>query len=153
MNNACVVIGTRVDPRTNYLVVAGCVAGNAYVHDADSGALVMEYQLTSGDSLINDLTIPRDADAATAIPLSGDFENGDAPCRAANGIVATPDGKTLIIGRADEISVDVPQDGFLDGVASGVIFGYSLYVNNARYSQYPREPTTRFWITKLQRRP
>jgi hypothetical protein len=44
----------------------------------------------------------------------------------------------------------------LDGVASGAIFGDSLYVNNARYASIPvflipaNEP---FWITKLRIRP
>jgi outer membrane protein assembly factor BamB len=45
VQNACVVLGMRVDPRTNYLFVAGCTAGNAYGYDADSGALIMTYQL------------------------------------------------------------------------------------------------------------
>ena len=233
----CRLLGMRVDPRTNYLFGAGCYRGNAFVYDADNGALIAEYQLdSSGSSVINDLAITNDAvyftdfnqpflyrlplsrngglpaaDAATAIPLTGDFGVG-----VANGIVATPDGKTLIVndsfrskifrvdpatGIANEIVVEPALDGFLDGmilqgktlyivtpydfvpdpvdriqvlqlsddllsakrvktitnadfdgVASGAIFGDSLYVNNARYFDFP-EPTTTYWFTKVTIRP
>jgi hypothetical protein len=40
----------------------------------------------------------------------------------------------------------------LDGVASGAIFGSSLYVNNARYATFP-EADTPYWLTKLRIRP
>ena len=43
----CQKLGMRVDDRTNYLFVAGCIYGNAFVFDADTGALVMEYQLNN----------------------------------------------------------------------------------------------------------
>ena len=239
----CYKLGMRVDPRSNYLFVAGCINGDAYVFDADSGEEVMKYQLDdSGLSVINDIAITRDAvyftdfgqpfiyrlplskngripgeeDAASAIPLTGDFETGDNLIGAfANGIVATSDGKTLIIGNsgsskifkvdptsghAKEIIVDPPLSGLLegsfldgivmrdgvlfilspgetaegdmvqvvlldddmltgtrvgaiidpdmDGVASGAMHGDSLYVNNARYSDFPGLPTE-YWITKL----
>jgi len=239
----CYKLGMRVDPRSNYLFVAGCINGDAYVFDADSGEQVMKYQLDdSGFSVINDIAITKDAvyftdfgqpfiyrlplsrngkipgavDAALAIPLTGDFENGDNLIGAfANGIVATSDGKTLIIGNsgsskifkvdpttghADEIIVDPPLLGLLegsfldgivmhddvlfilspgetaegdmvqvvlldddmltgtrvgaiidsdmDGVASGAMHGDSLYVNNARYSDFPGLPTE-YWVTKL----
>ena len=238
----CFLLGMRVDPRTNYLFGAGCFYGNAFVYDADTGALIMEYQLdSSGASVINDLAITKDAvyftdfnqpflyklplakngglpaaDAAIAIPLTGDFPTtNDFGEGTSNGIVATPDGKTLIIGSsftaklykvdpetgdAKEIIVDQPLDGFLDGiamqghtlyimtpydpdpvdriqvvelgkdylsgtlvktitdpanldgVASGAIFGSSLYVNNARYTDFPM-PDTEYWVTKLKIRP
>jgi hypothetical protein len=241
-NGTCHILGMRFDPRTNYLFVAGCDSGSAYVFDADSGALIMAYQLsTSGMSIINDLAvtrdavyftdsaqpfiyrlplsdngqIPLDAGAASAIPLPDVFAiDPDDFCCGANGIVATPDGRTLIVGHSllaqlyrvdpstgdvEEIYVDGPLDGFLDGiamkghtlyimtpsgpapesriqvveldkdmlsgkltktvtdpdlddVASGAIFGNSLYVNNARYSQYPGGDTE-YWITKLKLRP
>jgi glutamine cyclotransferase len=239
----CNKLGMRVDPRSNYLFVAGCINGDAYVFDADSGEEIMKYQLDgSGFSVINDIAITRDAvyftdfgqpfiyrlpltkngripateDAATAIPLTGDFELGDNLIGAfANGIVATPDGKTLIIGHsgsskifkvnpttgdAKEILVDPPLLGLLDGsfldgivmhegllyilspgetaegdlvqvvlldddmltgsllgtitdpdmdgVASGAMHGDSLYVNNARYGEFPGLPTE-YWVTKL----
>jgi hypothetical protein len=234
----CFKLGMRVDPRSNYLFVAGCINGDAYVYDADTGEEIMKYQFTPQyESVINDLAITREAvyftdfaepfiyrlplskngripsgeDAATAIPLTGDFVPGGGA--AANGIVATPDGKTLIIGHsglgkifrvdpstghADEISVTPPLTGFLDGivmhddvlfiltpddsgtyppvdriqvvtldedmlngklvgvitdpdmdgVASGAMHGDSLYVNNARYFDFPGLPTE-YWITKL----
>jgi sugar lactone lactonase YvrE len=239
----CLTLGMRVDRRTNYLFVAGCFHGNAYVFDADTGELIMEYQFTLPEgSVVNDLAITKDAvyftdshqpflyrlplskngeiptdpNAATAIPLTGDFVIGDefydGFCCAANGIVATPNGKTLIVGNssnsqilrvdpttghADQIIVDTPLSGFLDGivlrnktlyiltpydptpedmiqvvlldedmltgqllgtitdpdldgVASGAIFGNSLYVNAARYNSSDfLTPDTPFWITKL----
>ena len=238
----CYKLGMRVDRRSNYLFVAGCINGDAYVFDADTGVPIMEYQLDdSGVSVINDIAITRDAvyftdfgqpfiyrlplskngripsgeNAATAIPLTGDFGVGDNDFGAfANGIVATPNGRTLIIGNsgtskifrvdpttgyADEIIVDPPLIGFpegfldgivlydgvlfilspgetaagdlvqvvvladdmltgtllgtisdpgMDGVASGAMHGDSLYVNNARYWDFPGPPTE-YWITKL----
>lgn len=222
------------------------INGDAYVFDADTGAAVMKYQLAPQyESAINDIAITRNAvyftdyaqprlfslplsangripaaaDAATAIPLTGDFETGDMIWPVyANGIAATPDGETLIVansgtskifrvdpatGHADEIIVDPPlmglaEGGFidaiilrdgvlflltsdvtgtyppieriqvvvldddllggtlvgsitdpdLDGVASGAFHGDSLYVNNARYFDYPG-PSTEYWITRL----
>ena len=242
VNGTCHVLGMRVDPRTNYLFVAGCDSGLGYVFDADNGHLIMEYQLGQpGVSIINDLTItkdavyftnsaqpfiyrlplskngdiPLDAGAATAIRLPDVFAIDPADfCCGANGIVATPDGKTLVVGHSllahiyrvdpgtgdvEEIYVDGPLDGFLDGiamqghtlyimtpsgpypasriqvvemdsgmlsgklartitdpdlddVASGAIFGNSLYVNNARYSEFPGGDT-QYWVTKLKLRP
>jgi hypothetical protein len=43
-------------------------------------------------------------------------------------------------------------DSDLDDVASGAIFGNSLYVNNARYAEFPGGDTE-YWITKLKLRP
>ena len=257
----CFKLGMRVDPRSNYLFVAGCQIGNVYVFDADSGDEMMQYQLTPPyESVINDIAITQDAayftdyinpaifrlplskngripgnaDAATPIPLTGDFEAGDNLLGVfGNGIVATPDGNTLIIGHsgssklfrvdpstghADEIIVDPPLEGLrvigvdengpildgtfldaivlrdgvlyvlgagwntadddmvqvvvladdmltginmgmitdstMDGLASGAFHGDSLYVNNARYFNFPGclpEPDgcTEYWITKL----
>lgn len=154
----CTKLGMRVDRRSNYLIVAGCEVGNALVYDADSGEEMGNYQLDdSGSSAINDLAItqdtvyftdfyqpflyslplskngrlPADSNAATAIPLTGDFEVCDNLGGIfANGIVATSDGKTLIVGHsgcskifkvdpgtghADEIIVDPPLLGLMEG--------------------------------------
>jgi len=236
----CYTLGMRVDTRSNNLFVAGCFHGTALVYDADTGDKLMTYQFTPQfESLINDLTITQDAvfftdfwapkiyrlplskngripnaeDAATAIPLSDEFSVGEnifGPIFA-NGIAATPDGDTLIVGnsgtskvfrvdpntgQADEIVIDPPLElGFLDGIvlredilyiltpfgpapvdmvhvvlldedmlngqllgtitdpdmdgiASGALFGDSLYVNNGRYNDWPL-PDTKYWITKL----
>jgi sugar lactone lactonase YvrE len=239
---ACSKLGMRVDPRTNYLFVAGCENGNALVFDADTGDLIMEYTLPlppgseGGYQIVNDLAITKDAvyftdshqpllyrlplskngglpaeDAATAIVLGGEFVNiaPEDGCCGANGIVATRNGKALIVGQsnftqlykvdsstgyADEIQVDPPLSGFLDGlvmhgrtlyimnpdmdavqvvkldkemltgeyvgvindssmsgVASGALFGKSLYVNNAHYDAEGDNYYSERWITKLNR--
>jgi len=159
INFDCYKLGMRVDKRSNYLFVAGCQIGNVYVFDADSGEEIMQYQLTPEyESVINDIAITQDAayftdyinpaifrlplskngripdnaDAATRIPLTGDFDTGENLLGVlGNGIVATPDGKTLIVGNsgssklfrvdpttghADEIIVDPPLEGLQVGV-------------------------------------
>jgi sugar lactone lactonase YvrE len=242
----CYKLGMRVDPRTNYLFVAGCDHGNAYVFDADNGALIAIYDMPlpadTGDDtwqIVNDLAITKDAvyftdshqpllyrlplsrngglpvsNAVTAIKLVGDFVNiaEEDFCCGANGIVASADGRTLVVGhsnftqlfrvdptsgQADEIAVVGPLTGFLDGlvlhndrtlyvltpgetgpegdrvqvvklakdlltgeflgtisdpentdgIASGALFGNSLYVNNGHYFSEGPE----VWITRLNR--
>ena len=238
----CYKLGMRVDRRSNYLFVAGCINGDAYVFDANTGDEIEHYQLgPDGEfSLPNDLAITKravyftdsylpliyrlplskngklpSADAVTAIQLPDEFILNPAsdPCCGGNGIVATPNGKSLIVGHsnlsrlyrvdpatgdADQIVVDPPLSGFLDGivmydgvlfimtpddsgtyppvdriqvvvlgedmltgtlvgsitdpdmdgVASGAMHGDSLYVNNARYFDFPAPPTE-YWITRL----
>lgn len=219
----CSKLGMRVDSRTNNLFVAGCVYENALVYDADTGELKETFQLgPEFESLVNDLAITKDAvyitdsflpviyrlplgrngalppnaDGVTTIDLPEEFiMDFSGYCCGGNGIVATPDGKTLIIGHSllsalyrvdpatgevDKIEVSPPLTGFLDGlvmhgrtlyvitpgdaaeddmvqvveldknllagaligkitdsnmsgIASGALFGKSLYVNNAHY--------------------
>lgn len=162
----CYKLGMRVDPRSNYLFVAGCLGGNAYVFDAETGEEIENYALAPPFStVINDLAITREAvyftdftqpflyrlplsrngrlpagSASTPIPLSGDFVTDDAACCAGNGIVATPNGDTLIVGNSnnaqiyrvdpatgdtDRIDVDPPLEGFIDGI---ILHERTLYI-------------------------
>jgi sugar lactone lactonase YvrE len=169
----CYKLGMRVDKRSNYLFAAGCQIGNVYVFDADSGDEMMQYQLTPPyESVINDIAITQDAayftdyinptifrlplskngripgnaDAAKAIPLTGDFETGENLLGVyGNGIVATPDGKTLIVGNsgssklfrvdpasghADEIIIEPPLEALqvvgVDGEGFPIVDGTFL---------------------------
>lgn len=162
----CYKLGMRVDPRSNFLFVAGCLGGNAYVFDAETGEEIENYALAPPFStVINDLAITREAvyftdftqpflyrlplsrngrlpagSASTPIPLSGDFVTDDAACCAGNGIVATPNGDTLIVGNSnnaqiyrvdpatgstDRIDVDPPLEGFIDGI---ILHERTLYI-------------------------
>ena len=114
-------IGMKYDERTGLLFVAGGPTGFAYVYDGETGENVAEIQLTTGDRFINDVVITKDAAYFTnsaqpviyrvalekngevpttpeveEIPLSGDYQFTEDAFNA-NGIAATPNGKTLII--------------------------------------------------------
>lgn len=115
--------GLKFDERTGLLFVAGAGTGHAYVYDTMTGATVADIQLTTGPSFINDVVITNDAayftnsfqpvlyrvplenngelpatPTAQAIPLGGDYQFVTTPgAFNANGIAATPNGKTLII--------------------------------------------------------
>ena len=56
-----VAVGLKVDQRGRYLFVAGGPTGQAYVFDADSGALVANYALTAPGTFVNDVIVTRDA--------------------------------------------------------------------------------------------
>jgi len=113
--------GLKYDPRTGLLFVAGAATGYAYVYDGQTGANVAEIQLTTLPSFINDVVVTNDAAYFTnsfqpelyrvplanngalppvptseAIPLGGDYQFTPGGFNA-NGIAATPNGKTLII--------------------------------------------------------
>jgi sugar lactone lactonase YvrE len=114
-----VAVGLSFDQRSNYIFAAGGGTGSAYVFDADSGATVATYRFTSGAAtFVNDTIVTRDAvyftdsqravlyrlplgpggslpDSFETIPLSGDWRQ--IVGFNANGIEATPDGKTLIV--------------------------------------------------------
>jgi sugar lactone lactonase YvrE len=112
-------IGLKYDERTGLLFVAGGPTGFAYIYNGQTGANFAEIQLTTLSSFINDVVITRDAAYFTnsfqpelyrvplanngeplqpseTIPLSGDYVFTSGAFNA-NGIAATPDGKTLII--------------------------------------------------------
>lgn len=145
------------------LYVAGGPTGKAFVYSARSGRLLAAHQLTTEtDTFVNDVAIARGAayftdsrqpalyrvragddgkhgahGAVTTIPLSGDIQYMAG--NNANGIEATPNGKTLVIvqtnagkvfrvdprsGRTREITLDEPVvngDGLL-------LDGRTLYV-------------------------
>lgn len=115
-------VGMDFDRRSNLLFVAGGPFGQAYVYDGNTGEEVAAYQLTDAPApFINDVVVTRSAVYLTdsfqpqlyrlplgpggalpdqsqveTIPLGGDFvfepDNFNT-----NGIVATPDGSTLIV--------------------------------------------------------
>ena len=116
-------VGLTLDPRTNYLFVAGGMMGEVRVYDAANGQLIQRYTVGAEGGFINDLAVLADGVYATdsfqpilyhipltakgqpvhdapdeQIDLSGDYAVGDGsyPFQA-NGIVATPDGQALII--------------------------------------------------------
>jgi len=114
-------IGLKYDDRTGLLFVAGGMTGYAYIYDGQTGANVAEIQLTTLPSFINDVVVTRDAAYFTnsfqaelyrvplanngalppeptseVIPLGGDYQFTPGGFNA-NGIDATPNGKTLII--------------------------------------------------------
>jgi sugar lactone lactonase YvrE len=114
-------VGLAFDRRSNYIFVAGGGTGDGYVYDADMGAAVATYPLAlDGPTFINDVVVTTDAayftdsnqpilyrvplgpggrlpasDAVEALPLGGEYRQ--VAGINANGIVATPDGGSLII--------------------------------------------------------
>lgn len=117
-------IGLKYDSRNGLLVVAGGQTGNAYIYDGQTGANVTEIQLSTLPSFINDVVLTKDVAYFTNsfqpalhrvslgsgqppaltvedIPLSGDYQFTPGAFNA-NGIAATPDGKTLIIVNSSE---------------------------------------------------
>lgn len=164
-------IGLKYDERTGLLFVAGGPTGYAYVYDGETGENVAEIQLTTGARFINDVVITRDAAYFTnslqpvlyrvpledngelpesptveEIPLSGDYVFTPNAFNA-NGIAASPNGKTLIIVNSVDgalYNVD-PETGEatridLGGAAvpngDGILLqGKTLYVVQNRLNQ------------------
>jgi sugar lactone lactonase YvrE len=118
-------IGLKYDPSTGLLFVAGGMTGEAFIYDAETGELVDEIQLSPLSSFINDVVVTRDAAYFTnsfqpeiyrvtferdgsafsfdteTIPLGGEYQFTPGGFNA-NGIAATPNGKTLIIVNSSE---------------------------------------------------
>jgi len=192
----CFKLGMRVDPRSNYLFVAGCANGNAYVFNADTGEELRNYDLAGFGQVINDLAITRDAvyftnftapflhrlplekngrlsrhEDALPIPLSGDFledgtftdeEGNVVENYKGNGIVATPNGKMLIVGNSgnsriyrvdpltghsDRIIVTPPLQGFIDGI---VLHQKKLFIMTP-YNPADPEDIDRIQVVELDR--
>ncbi len=124
------------------LYVAGGPTGKAFVYDARSGELLAEYQLTTGATFVNDVTVTRRGayftdsqnqqlyvldfrgrdrlprDAGT-LPLTGDLEYDDDPASfELNGIAAARGGRDLIAvqsGTGSLFRID-PRTGDTDGI-------------------------------------
>ena len=118
-------VGMSHDSRTGYLFVAGGLDGEGRVYDTRTGALVAAYPMMSGGQFgdfINDVVVTGNAayftnsfaaemyrvplgsagslvgTEAEAIPLSGDWLQVPGPfVFNANGIEASPNGKTLFV--------------------------------------------------------
>jgi len=163
-------VGLSFDQRTNYIFAAGGPDGSAYVFDADSGELVRTYTF-DGAGFVNDVIVTRqaayftdsfspvlyrvelgpggrllDQGAVETIPLIGEF--GFVPGEFnANGIEATPNGKSLIVvnstlgtlyrvdpdtGEATEI--DLGEESVTNG--DGILLqGKTLYVLRNQLNQ------------------
>src|SRR4029453_3748092 len=104
--------GIKHDPRSNLLFVARASSGMGTVYDAASGAVVSAYQFKTAPTFINDVVITRDAAyfTDTQAPFlyrvslgpagqpAGDFTAIALPSAfRTNGIVATPNGKSLFV--------------------------------------------------------
>jgi sugar lactone lactonase YvrE len=134
-------VGMAANLAHDLLFVAGGLTGQGYVYDTRSGATVATYQL--GDpaaTFVNDVTVTHDGawftDSLQArlyfVPVSGAGVPGPSRTLALsgpaadtsaefnlNGIAATPDGKTLIVGHSGNgqlYTVD-PATGASAGIA------------------------------------
>lgn len=116
-------VGMKYDPRTRLLYVAGGGNGQGYVYDTRTGATVATYQLApaGATSFVDDVALTgtgawftdanraelylvpldrhgRPAATSSSLPLSGPAADLSAAFNL-NGIVASPDGDTLIVGH------------------------------------------------------
>lgn len=170
--DGAVAVGLGFDARANALYVSGGPTGLARVYDAGSGALLAEYQLgTLGATFINDVVVTREAAyftdsfapvfyrvplgaggaslpaaAVETIPFSDNYPFDPGGFNS-NGIVATADGRWLIIansGAAMVYRVD-PESGNAVAIDLGgatlpnadglVLLGHTLYVVQNRSNQ------------------
>ncbi|MEU2265069.1 superoxide dismutase [Streptomyces olindensis] len=115
-------IGLKLDD-DGLLYVAGGAGGTARIVDARSGDLLTTYRLTRNAApFINDVVLHRDRawftdsrDAVLhgvprgregevrALPLTGEWVQAPAGTNSANGLVATPDGRGLIVVNAGQL--------------------------------------------------
>lgn len=134
-------LGMKVD-RRNRLFVAGGQNGNAFVYEARDGRELAEYQLVTGATFVNDVTVTHRAAyftdslnqqlyvldlgrggrlpaAARTLPLTGDLDYDDNPATfELNGIAATRDGKRLIAvqSHTGKLFVIDPRSGVTDEI-------------------------------------
>jgi sugar lactone lactonase YvrE len=136
-------IGLEYDRQNERLFVSGGGTGQAFVYDAETGAPIAHYLLTpAAPRFINDNVLTKDAvyftdsqrpwlyrlplgaggalpaaSAVQTIPLSGDYVHTPG-VNNLNGIVATPNGKTLIAVQSNTASllrID-PETGVADRI-------------------------------------
>ncbi len=123
-------VGLKIDDRGR-LFVSGGGGGNARVVSASSGAVLASYTFTTAESFINDVVLtPRAAyftNTRSAVvyvlplgrhgqlPAADGFRTleltGDTVVNAGNGIVATPDGRALIVVSAGQLYRVNPSTG------------------------------------------
>ncbi|MFF7789114.1 SMP-30/gluconolactonase/LRE family protein [Streptomyces sp. NPDC007991] len=158
-------IGLKLD-RDGLLYVAGGAGGTARIVDARTGELLTTYQLTRDPApFINDVVLHEDRAWFTdsraavlhgvprgrrgevrALPLTGEWVQAPAGTNSANGLVATPDGRGLIVVNAGQLyrvdlatghAVTIALRGAPD-VAGGdglVRLGRTLYVVQNRLNK------------------
>ncbi|WP_086558708.1 SMP-30/gluconolactonase/LRE family protein [Streptomyces africanus] len=158
-------IGLKLD-RDGLLYVAGGAAGTARIVDARTGELLTTYHLTRDAApFINDVVLHEDRAWFTdsraavlhgvprgrrgevrALPLTGEWVQAPAGTNSANGLVATPGGRGLIVVNAGQLyrvdlgtghAVKVVLEGAPD-VAGGdglVRLGRTLYVVQNRLNK------------------
>ena len=149
------------------LYVAGGPTGTATVYDARTGEVVASYQLCVADTcFINDVVVTPDAawftdsrnavlyrlplhggrpsGSPTAVPLTGDWEQ--VAGFNANGIAATPDGRTLFVVNSTlglvytvdpetGVATEVDADTSLTAGDGILLQGRTLYVVRNRLNQ------------------
>lgn len=165
-----VTVGTKFDARSGYLFAAGGGTGFGRVYDTRTGQEVGAFEFTGPGSFINDVVVTRsaayftnsrqpvlykvplsdngdlpDPSAVQALTLSGDWQQGTG--NNANGIDATPDGKTLIVvnsslGALFRVDPDTGDARLLDlggetvTAGDGILLdGKTLYVVRNRLNQ------------------
>jgi sugar lactone lactonase YvrE len=138
-------VGMATDNAHELLFVAGGLTGQGFVYDTGSGATMASYQLAApGAGFVNDVTVTKDGawftDSLQAqlyfVPVSGSGVPGPARTLGLrgpaadtsdefnlNGIAATPNGMTLIVGHSGngELYTVNPVTG-----ASATIAGVSV---------------------------
>ena len=158
-----VALGLKADRAHRLLFVAGGATGAAYVYDLSTGDPVATYQFASpGGSLLNDVIVTHDGAYFTdsfapvlykipigpggelgpgaTIALSGPATAIDPTSPNLNGIEASADGKTLIVGHtalgalftvdpATGASAPVAVGGLIAGTPDGLLLaGRRLWV-------------------------
>ncbi|GGT01765.1 hypothetical protein GCM10010156_69630 [Planobispora rosea] len=140
-------LGMKTD-RRGRLFVAGGTGGDARVVDVRTGEVLRSYTLATGTTFVNDVVLTRDAawftdsrspvlyrlplgrrgalpDRAVTLPLTGDIVYGTGT--NANGIVETPDRRSLLIVQSNTGTLFRVDPAI--GVATRVDLGGETLVN------------------------